>query len=138
MWNRIRHSQAHTNSQDRDLSRKVPDGIAADTGVSLGVSWARTDDKLSGIDLDQFLDGDLVVPEDVHGCPLEHQILVDVPGERVIVVNEHQIGRCGNRCSRLRLVRRVVNDFVRGHFSEILLPQSDEMGYCVAKTSVSR
>lgn len=86
--------QAHTNSQDRDLAGEVADDIAADAGVGLRVARTRADNDLGGILLGQFLHSDLVVSEDMNSGTGKHKVLVNVPSERVVVVNEDQIG-CG-------------------------------------------
>lgn len=47
-----------------------------------------TDDELGGILRDKLVEGDLVVAEDCHIGALEDKVLVDVPGEGIIVVYE--------------------------------------------------
>lgn len=64
------------------------DGVSAYAGVGLGVARPGTDDELGGILRDKLVEGDLVVAEDCHIGALEDKVLVDVPGEGIIVVYE--------------------------------------------------
>ncbi len=82
----------------------MPDGISADTGVGSGVPRARAYNELCGILLDEFLDADLVISEDMNGGALEHEILVNVPGERIVVVNQNKIRSRRDRRRRFGLV----------------------------------
>ena len=63
-----------------------------------------TDDDLSRILLDQFLNSNLVVSDDLHGGAFKHKILINVPGEGIIVVDHDQSGRRWNWRGRVRLV----------------------------------
>ncbi len=65
------NSLSHANTKYGNLACEVPDGIAADAGISLGMAWARTDNELGRIFVDQLVEGDLVIPEDGYRGPFE-------------------------------------------------------------------
>ena len=67
------------------------DGISTNAGVGGGVARTGADDQLGRVLRNELVEGDLVIPEDMDGGPLKHQILVDVPGEGVIIVDEDQV-----------------------------------------------
>lgn len=108
-WDDESDSLAHADTKDRDLSCKMSNDIAADTRIGLRVARSRADDNLGWLFGDELLDGDLVVPDHITLGTRKAQVLVDVPGERVIVVNENQIRSRWNRVSRLGLMGGVVN-----------------------------
>lgn len=93
----IKLLQSHANSQDGDLASKVSDSIPADTAVSRGVTGTGADDELRWLLGNELVESNLVISENVHGGTLENQILIDVPGERVIVINHNQVRRRRNR-----------------------------------------
>ncbi len=76
------------------------DGGSADSRISSDCWMARagTDYKLRRLLCYQLVKRDLVVAENVNSCAFEDQVLVDIPGERVIVVDENEIGTgCNQR-----------------------------------------
>jgi hypothetical protein len=81
--------QSHTDAENGNLASKVTNGISTDPGIGAGVSGPRADDDLSWFLGNELLDGYLVVSVDVNNSTLEDEVLVDIPGERVIVVNEN-------------------------------------------------
>lgn len=89
--------QAHANAQDRDLASKVPDDIPTDARVRGGVAGAGTDDDLGWVLFDQLFQGNLVIAEDMDRGALQNQVLVDIPGEGIIVVDQDEIGRRWDR-----------------------------------------
>lgn len=60
----------------------------------------RTDDDLCRVEVDNLLKSDLVVPIDGATSAFEDKELVDVPGERVVIVDQDDIGT-GNRRTRI-------------------------------------
>ena len=101
---------AHADAEHGDPAGEVPDCVPADAGVRDGVARPGTHDQLRRSQRDQLLQRDLVVAVDRHLGPLEHEVLVDVPGEGVIVVDEHQVRSRGDRGRRIGVVGGVVYD----------------------------
>lgn len=69
----------------------MPDGISTDAGIGCGVAWTRTDDELSRVLLNKLVNCYLVIAKDMHCGSLQDEILVDVPSEGVVVVDEDQV-----------------------------------------------
>lgn len=68
------------------------------------MAGAGANDQLGRFLRNELVERDLVVSEDGHLGALEHQVLVDVPGKRVIVVNEDKVGGGRNQGRRIRMV----------------------------------
>lgn len=83
--------------------------VLADARIRVWVAGAGADDKLSWVFADQVFEGDFVVADDGDGGAFEDEVLVDVPCEGVIVVDEDEVGGGGERCSGGGLVRRMVD-----------------------------
>lgn len=64
----------------------------ADTSVRLRMTWARANYQLSRLLRDQIFQGNLIVAENSDLSPFEDQILVNVIRERVVIVNEDDVG----------------------------------------------
>lgn len=72
--------------------------------------WAGTNNDLRRVQIDNLLQRDLVVPVDCAAGTLQHKELVDIPGKRVVVIDQDDIGA---RDSRTRVCRnRHSDDFV--------------------------
>lgn len=56
------------------------------------MAGARTDDQLRRILSSELLHSYLVIPVNRNCCALEHKVLVNVPGERVIVIDHNKVG----------------------------------------------
>lgn len=84
------------------------DGLIAYASVPFWVSRTWTDDKLSGILGDQLGERDFVIAIDGDGCAFEDEVLVDVPGERVVIVYQDDIGCGGNWRRRVWMAGRVI------------------------------
>ena len=89
--------QAHTDAKDGNFACEVTDGITADARVGRRVARSGTDNELGRLLLYQLLYGNFIVSEDVNGGALQDKILVDVPGERVIIINQDEIRRRQHR-----------------------------------------
>ncbi|RUS28021.1 hypothetical protein BC938DRAFT_482456 [Jimgerdemannia flammicorona] len=76
------------DAQNRDLAGEVRDNFARDTGVRGRVARSRGDDNVARVPRLDVLDGGLVVAIDLHLGAEGRQVLVDVPGETVVVVDE--------------------------------------------------
>jgi len=63
------------------------DYISADSRVSLWVTRTWTDNQLSGVQRDQLFDADLIIAVNVDLRPLKHEVLVDIPSERIEIVD---------------------------------------------------
>lgn len=84
-------------------------GCIANASVLFRVSRTWADDKLSGLLCDELIKGNLIIAIDSYECTLKDKVLIDVPGERVVVVNEDDIGGGGYRRRGVGIARRVVN-----------------------------
>lgn len=69
----------------------MPDSILTDARVGERVAWARTDDQLRWILRNEFVQGYLVIPIDSNSRSFEDEVLIDVPGEGVIIIDHHKI-----------------------------------------------
>lgn len=90
------------------------DGGIADASISCRVAGARTDDQLGGVLRDEVVEGDLVVAHHGHGGAFEDEVLVDVPGEGVVVVDQDNVAGGGDGRRGLGMAGRVVDDRQRG------------------------
>lgn len=111
----FRHLLSHAHTQHGHLSRKVPDGVSAHAGVGLWVSRAWAYDQLCGILGNEVVEGDFIVAEDGNVCALEDEVLVDIPGERVVVVDKHQVAGGLERRRGGGMVGRMVNEIGGTH-----------------------
>lgn len=69
----------------------MSNSISAYAGIGRGMTWPGTDNELGRVLLDQLIDGDLVVSEDVNGSAFENEVLVDIPREGVVIVDEYEV-----------------------------------------------
>lgn len=83
---------AHANPKHGNFTAKILDGRLADTRVSVWMARPGADNQLSRLLCDQFLQGDFVIAVDGDGRTLQDEVLVDIPGERVIVIDQNDIG----------------------------------------------
>lgn len=84
--------------------------IAANTRIMLGMTGSRTDDNMGGLLGNQFIYSNLIVAEDDRRTSRKVQVLVDVPGEGVVVIDEDDLGGSWDLRQGLCLVRRVINN----------------------------
>lgn len=86
------------------------DGIVADASVLFWVSRAWADHQLCGLLCDEVVEGDFVVA--VYGDigALEDEVLVHVPGEGVVVVDEDNIRGRGYGRGGGRIAGRMVDE----------------------------
>jgi len=90
-WQGMDHSLSHAYAEYGYLSAKVLDGVIADTRIFFGVSWTWADYELGRVLGNQLIQGNLVVAVYRHHGALEDEILVHIPGERIVVINENDI-----------------------------------------------
>ena len=64
---------------------------------------------------DQLVDCDFIIAVDGNGCALKAQVLVDVPGKGIVVVNENEIGGGGNWSGGLGIEGRMIDQTQVGH-----------------------
>ncbi len=79
--------EAEANPQDWHLSGESADGGDADPGI-FGAAWAGGQDQGSGLPGADFLDCDLIAPDDANLTPEDFEGLGEVPDERVAIVEE--------------------------------------------------
>jgi hypothetical protein len=83
--------QAHTHTEDRDLPCKVLDGIGRDTRVGLRVTRAWRNNKMLDLELREKGGVDSVVADDCDLGTRKTELLIEIPGERVKVVDHENI-----------------------------------------------
>lgn len=69
------------------------------------MTWSRRDDQLGWVELNQFLQSDLIISENLNICSFEYEVLIDVPGEGVVVVDHDNILSGGDWWGRGRCPR---------------------------------
>jgi uncharacterized protein YifN (PemK superfamily) len=89
------NSLSHANPKDRYLSCKVLDGIPTHSGIGLWMSWPRTDHQLCRLESNELFQCDFVISINCSCCAFKDKVLVDVPGERVIIVYHNKIRGIG-------------------------------------------
>ena len=85
----------------------------------------RTDDELGGVLCDQLIESDFIVAVDGDSCAFEDEVLVDIPGERIVVVNENQVGCSRNWRSGRGMARRVVDEVQHSHVGIVVLYEAN-------------
>ena len=83
--------QAHANSEDGYLAGEILDGVPGDARVGLRVPWARRDDEMVQLEERETGGADGVVAGDRDLCAAEEKLLVEIPGERVEIVDHEDI-----------------------------------------------
>lgn len=53
----------------------------------------RADNKLCRVLLYQLFDADLIIPKDMNRSSFKDKVLIDIPSERVVVVDQNEIRR---------------------------------------------
>lgn len=91
------YSQPHTDTKNWNLAGKVSNRVSADTRVGGGMARTRADNELSWVLFYQLFNGDLVISKNMNYGTLKNQVLINIPGKGVVVINENKI-RC--RCYR--------------------------------------
>lgn len=91
------------------------DGVSTYTGIGGWMTGPWAYDELGRVLCNELRQRDLVIPEDGDCCPLKDEILIDIPGEGIIVVNQHEVRSRGNRRRWLRVLWRVVDNVQGGH-----------------------
>lgn len=99
----------HANPKHRYLPTEMLNRGLADTCISVRMARARTDHQLRGLLGNQLLQRNLVIAVDRDGSTFEGQVLIDVPGERIVVVNKNDIGRRLELFDLCRVVRGIVD-----------------------------
>jgi hypothetical protein len=101
-------SLAHTDPQDGNLASEMLDRISTDSRICSGVSWAWANDQLGWIECRKSLYSDCIVAENGYTGTFKDKVLIDIPGERIEIVNQDHICRIFQRWSCLRLMWRVI------------------------------
>jgi hypothetical protein len=106
---------SHAHAENRNLAAKVLDGLVANTGIPLWMSRARADYQLGRLLGDQVVECDFVIAVYGHGRALKDEVLVDIPGEGIVVVNENNVGSGRYWWRRVRISRRMVDQLEGRH-----------------------
>lgn len=83
--------QTHANTQDGDLPGEVLDCLLRDSRVGLGVTGTRGDEQEVELQQWEVLFDDRIVSDDGDPRAEQAQLLVQIPGERVEVVDHEDI-----------------------------------------------
>ena len=105
------NSLAHAHAENRDLAAVVLDGRIANARILLRVSWTWADYQLCRVFRDEIFEGNFVISVHGHFGAFEDEVLVDIPSERVVIVNEYDIGSGGYRRRWCGVAGRVVDEF---------------------------
>ena len=89
--------ETHADAKNGDLASEVPDGIARDARVGGGVARTRRDDEGLDVELGQGCGGYGIVADDGDARTEQGELLVEIPRERVKVIDEQTIDRLGER-----------------------------------------
>jgi hypothetical protein len=87
--------QAHTDAQHRNASREIADCIARDARVGDRVAGARGDDQRTDLEEWEGVRLDGIISDDGHVCTEKGEVLIEVPGERVKVIDHKHVQRTG-------------------------------------------
>ncbi len=85
--------QAHANAKDGHAPCKIADCIAGYARVGVWVTRARGDDKGTNIEAGKDIGIERIVPDDGHVCAKEGEVLIEVPSERIKVINHKHVQR---------------------------------------------
>lgn len=88
------------------------------------MTWARADDQLRWLLSSEFLHSYLVIAVNCNCCALEHQVLVNVPGERIVVINHNKVGSIFERRHGGVPVGGMVDQFKRRHVDLIIVSRT--------------
>lgn len=108
-------SLAHAHAQHGNLALEVAYGGVADSGIALRVAGPGADDQLRGVLRDELVERGFVVADHRHGRTFQCEVLVDIPGEGVVVVDQDHVGGGGDGRRGLGMVGRMVDDWQCGH-----------------------
>lgn len=118
-------SLAHADAKNRNLAAEVFDSSITDTRVSFWVSRPWADHQLGRILSDQLLERNLVIAVHGDGCAFKDQVLVDIPGERVIVIDQNDVRSGWNGQRWIGMARRVVCKLESGHVENVPITQAE-------------
>lgn len=90
---------SHTDSEDWYLATEIPDGVDTYPYISVNcwMAGAGTDYELCWPHCNQLIKLNLIVAENTDSRALKYKVLVDIPGEGVIVIDENEIDTCRNQ-----------------------------------------
>ncbi len=84
------------------------DRISTDSRICSGMSWARANDQLGWIECRKSLYSNCIVAENGYTGTFKDKVLINIPGERIEVVNQDHICCIFQGRSCLRLIWRVI------------------------------
>src|ERR1700761_643548 len=85
--------KTHTDAKNRDATSEMTDGIARYARVCDGVTWARGDDKRANLEQRDAFRWNSVVTNDGDICAKEGEMLVEIPSERVKIIDHEDVER---------------------------------------------
>jgi hypothetical protein len=80
---------AEANPEDRDLSRKFPDGVDADSGI-LRPAWARGNHDGGRPEPLDIANRNAIVSDDLYFSSKHSEILEKIIGERIVVIDHEK------------------------------------------------
>ncbi len=93
--------QAEADAEQRNVSRGLRDHLQADAGLVRRAGTGRQHDAIRP-PRDQCVRRDLVIAHDRHLRPELAELVVEVPGEAVVVIDERDVGHANGLPRRLR------------------------------------
>lgn len=106
----IDHLLSHANAKNRNFAAEVLDCLIANAGIFFRMAWPGADDQLSRLLGDQLFECDFIIAVDGHGGAFKDEVLVHIPSERVIVVDQDNIGGSVDRWRGVRMARGMVDE----------------------------
>ena len=94
--------QSHAHTEYRNFAREEPDRLPADARICPWMSWTRRDDETLDVKVRKGRRRNRVVANDGHIDTEECERLVEVPGERVEVVNHEHVNLTLERVREVR------------------------------------
>lgn len=103
---------AETDTEQRDAPAELPDDLIADPGLFRRAGTRGNADMIR-FELRNLLDGHLIIAPDFHERPHLAEVLDEVVGKRIVVVDDEQHGK-GGSCLILAQGDAVANGMVQG------------------------
>jgi len=92
-------SLSHTDPKHGYLAAEMTDRVFAEARIGFGVARPRTYNKLRWFLLDKLMKRDLIIAVDRNIGAFENEILVHIPRERIVIVDQDEVGGSRERRS---------------------------------------
>lgn len=84
---------AHTNAKDWHASCEVADCITGYARIGVRVTRAGGDDKCTNLEEGKGIGIDSIISDHVYVCAKKNEVLIEVPSERIKVINHKHVQR---------------------------------------------